>query len=114
MAKWYGVIGFGEDVDKGEGIHVDVISERPYYGDVKRDTRKLTEADKLNKDISVNNLISVVSDSYLDYHFFAIRYISWAGTLWTVDDVEVKSPRLELRLRGVYNGPTAVGSSGNP
>jgi len=41
-------------------------------------------------------------------HFFAIRYIEWAGALWTVSDVQVESPRLLLRLGGVYNGPTAA------
>jgi hypothetical protein len=33
------------------------------------------------------------------------------GTLWTVSDVEVQSPRLLLRLGGVYNGPRAAPSS---
>ena len=37
-------------------------------------------------------------------HFFAIRYVKWAGTRWKVDDVEVKRPRLKLTLGGVWNG----------
>jgi hypothetical protein len=32
------------------------------------------------------------------------------GTLWTLSNVEVQSPRLVLRLGGVYNGPTPDGT----
>lgn len=108
MAKFYGEIGYGESVENptGSGVWVDEITEYSYYGDVVKNTRKLREnADKLNNDISVGNSISIVADQYANEHFFAIRYIRWAGTLWTVTDVEVQSPRLILRLGNVYNGP---------
>lgn len=108
MAKFYGKIGYGETVELVEspGVWQDTIVERQYYGDVLRNTRKLQEGETLNNDISVGNSISIVADAYANNHFSAIRYIEWAGTLWTVSDVEVQSPRLLLRLGGVYNGPT--------
>ena len=62
-------------------------------------------AKQVNDDITVQNSISIVADAYAFEHFFAIRYIRWAGTLWKVSDVEVQRPRLILRLGGVYNGP---------
>lgn len=110
MAKFYGEIGYGETVENppGSGIWVDSIAEYSYYGDVVRNARHIQEGfDKVNYDLSVSNSISIVADAYAREHFFAIRYIRWAGTLWTVSDVEVQSPRLLLRLGGVYNGPTA-------
>lgn len=108
MAKFYGEVGYGETVvdPPGSGIHVDVITEFPYYGDVIRNTRRLDSGEHLNPDISVGNSISILADEYAVEHFFAIRYIRWAGTLWTVTNVEVKSPRLVLSLGSVYNGPT--------
>jgi hypothetical protein len=66
----------------------------------------MRDGEKINNDLSVNNVISVVADAYANENFFAIRYIRWAGTLWDVVDVSVESPRLLLRLGGVYNGPT--------
>lgn len=110
MAKFYGVIGYAEDpVETAPGVWTDnVIVEYSYYGDVVRNTRKLVENElQLNNDLSVGNSISIVADAYANEHFFAIRYIVWAGTRWIVTDVEVQSPRLLLRLGGVYNGPTA-------
>lgn len=109
MAKFHGAIGYGESVESSPGVWTDVIVEYQYYGDVIRNTRQLKEGESLNNDLSVSNSISIVADAYANEHFFAIRYIEWAGTLWTVSDVEVQSPRLLFRLGGVYNGPR-----GNP
>jgi hypothetical protein len=108
MAKFYGEIGYGESEETSPGVWEDVITEKKYYGDVVRNTRKLQEGEKVNNDLTVGNSISIVADAYANEHFFAIRYIRWAGTLWLVSDVEVQSPRLLLRLGGVYNGPVAA------
>ena len=107
MAKFFGKIGYGETVEKAPGVWEDNIVEHSYYGDVVRNIRKLREGETLNMDLTVSNSISIVADAYANEHFFAIRYVEWAGTLWTVSDVEVQSPRLLLRLGGVYNGPKA-------
>lgn len=106
MARFYGSIGYGYDVETAPGVWQDAIIERAYYGDVIRNTRNLQDGEYLNNDISVGNSISIVADAYANEHFFAIRYVDWAGTLWTVSEVEVQSPRLILRLGGVYNGTT--------
>lgn len=113
MARFYGRIGYGESVEvlddeeNGTGVWEDKIVEYSYYGDVIRNVRNLREGENLNFDLSVQNSISILADAYANEHFFAIRYVEWAGTLWTVSSVEVQSPRLILRLGEVYNGPTA-------
>lgn len=89
-------------------MYKDQITEKKYFGDVIDNARRIQESgDQLNRDITVENLISVVADATLNKHYFAIRYIKWMGTLWTVDNVRVQAPRLILRLGEVYNGPTA-------
>lgn len=106
MAKFYGIVGFvSENVEVRPGVWDDVIVRKSYYGDVIRNTRKLDDGTTVNADISVGNSISILADAYANNHFFAMRFIEWAGTLWTVSDVEVQRPRLILRLGGVYNGP---------
>jgi hypothetical protein len=105
--RFSGEIGYGESAETSPGVWEDVITEVSYRGDVFRNTRKLQDGPKVNDDISVQNSISIVADAYAGEHFFAIRYIRWMGALWKVNDVEVQSPRLLLRLGSVYNGPTA-------
>lgn len=108
MARYYGEIGYGKSIESPQdsGVWVDEITEFSYYGDVIRNTRRLDNGEGLNSDISVGNSISIVADQYAVEHFFDIKYIRWMGTLWTVTNVEVKSPRLILSLGEVYNGPT--------
>ena len=124
MARFYGRIGYaeskevvsgveidettGESVEIKAGVWVDEITERSYTGDVIRNSRTLREGEVLSPDLSVQNSISIVADAYANERFFAIRYVEWAGALWTVSSVEVQSPRLILRLGEVYNGPVAV------
>lgn len=108
MAKFYGEIGYGHTVETVPGVWEDVITERKYYGDVLRNTRGVQEGDKINNDLTVGNSISIVADAYAHEHFFAMRYIKWAGTYWTISNVEVQRPRLLLQLGGVYNGITAT------
>jgi hypothetical protein len=107
MARFYGRIGYGETIETAPGVWVDDIIEHSYFGDVVRNARNLREGENLNVDISVQNSISIIADAYANDHFFAIRYVEWAGVLWTVTSVEVQSPRLLLRLGEVYNGPTS-------
>jgi hypothetical protein len=109
MPKFSGKVGYGISTEIRTGIWDDVISERKHRGNVVRNTRRLEPTlEKVNDDLSVGNSISIVADAYASKHFWAIRYVEWQGTLWIVENVEVQSPRLLLRLGGVYNGPTAA------
>lgn len=105
--KFYGKIGFGETVEKDDGIWVDTIIEKDYYGDILKNVKRSEDAAKVNDDISLSNQLSIVSDPYLTNHFHAIKYVTMFGTNWKVTSVEVQFPRLLLTLGGVYNGQTA-------
>lgn len=108
MARFHGKVGYaGDDIETAPGVWVEGIIERDYSGDVLRNTRQLREGEGVNPNLSVSNSISVVADEFASLHFHAIRFVEWAGTCWTVTDVEVQRPRLILRLGEVYNGRRA-------
>ena len=107
MAKYAGKVGYAPTtVETAPGVWTEVVVERDYVGDILRNTRKLQTGESVNDDLSVDNSISIVADAYANENIFAIRYVQWMGALWKVTNVEVQSPRLLLRLVGVYNGPT--------
>lgn len=106
MAKYYGMVGYAETVETRPGIWEEVITERPYYGDVIRNIRRLETGESVNDNVVINNSISIVADPYAYQHFLAMRYVKWMGANWKVTNVEVQSPRLLLTIGGVYNGPT--------
>lgn len=106
MAKYYGNIGYTTTVETSPGVWEDQATERPYFGDVSSMTIRRQEVnDKVNADLNVHNVISIVADPYAYRNFGSIRYIWWQGVRWTINSVEVKSPRLILTIGGVYNGP---------
>lgn len=107
MARFSGVIGFGESVlDTNTGVSEDVITERHYYGNIVQDILKVQEANEIHNGLRFQNLISIVADAYVREHITAMRYIKWQGVLWVISSFDVQHPRLILRLGGEYNGPT--------
>lgn len=104
MAKYYGMVGYAETRETRPGIWEEIITERPYYGDVIRNARRLESGESVNDNVVINNSISIVADPYAYQHFANIRYIEWMGAKWKVTNVEVQSPRLLFTIGGVYNG----------
>jgi len=110
MAKFFGVIGYGHQEETEPGVsdvYVDVIREKPYFGDVLAQSRTTQEGDKVNNDVSVGVTLSIMSDPYANQHYAEMRYVKWEGVYWIIAKRTPKYPRLELSLGGVYNGPTA-------
>lgn len=107
MAKFYGQVGYAETVETEPGLWVEKITERPYYGDLNRNTRSLQTADSVNDNINISNEISIVADPYANDHFHSMRYVTFSGAKWKITSVEVKPPRLILTIGGLYNGESA-------
>lgn len=109
MARFYGAIGYSDGAvedPEDSGVWVDVVTEKNYQGDVLRNVKMAVDSTNLNPDITFSsNSISIVADQFAIEHYSMFKYVRWLGVLWTVDSVEVRSPRLILNLGSVYNGP---------
>lgn len=106
MAKYHGIIGYGKNVEVTPGDWDFEITERAYYGDVVRDVMTTRESDKVLSDFTVGNSFSIMADGYAYENFAAMKFIEWAGERWIITNVEVRRPRLLIRIGKVYNGPT--------
>lgn len=105
MARFAGVVGYEILEETSPGVYRPMsIIERPYKGDVIRNTKNTEPGQWLNDDINVNNEISILADAYAYDHFYAMKYVVWMGTKWKIKSVEVERPRLILSIGGVYNG----------
>ena len=103
MAKFYGPIGYAQTVEIKPGVWKEQITEKLYYGELTRNTRKLQTSDKLNDDINIANELSIVSDPFANENIYSMRYVEFMGAKWKITDVEVQYPRLILSIGGVYN-----------
>ena len=104
MAKFYGKVGYGISKETAPGVWVDEIVERPYYGELVRNTRKMQMSDKVIDDINIANEISILADPFARDNFQYIRYVEFMGVKWKVTTIEVQFPRLILSIGGLYNG----------
>lgn len=104
--KFYGVIGYIAMGEIRPGVWGEQITERPYYGDLTRNTRQYQTSDTLNDNLNISNEISIVADPYARENFHTMRYVEFMGAKWKISNVEVQYPRLILTVGGVYNEQT--------
>lgn len=104
MARFSGKIGFAIQNETKPGVWTECIRERPYYGDVIQNSRRLQASGNVNDDIEISNRISIIADPYAYENFHSMRYVVYMGSKWKVSEVLVDHPRLTLTLGGLYNG----------
>ena len=102
MGRFYGKVGYAEQV-KTNGVWEDVVTERPYTGDIKKVNRSLRGTETLNDNVSISTVISVVADPYAYQNFIKIAYVIWMDTKWKAASVDAAPPRLNITLGGLYN-----------
>ena len=103
MAKFYGKIGYIETVEVEPGLWEEQIIERPYYGDLTRNTSRFQSSGGVNDDINISNNVSIIADPYANENFQHMRYVEFMGAKWKVTNAEVQYPRILLTTGGVYN-----------
>lgn len=105
MTKFYGKIGYTETKETTPGVWKEKNTERPYFGDLLRNTNKFQSSDQLNDNINISNEISIVADPYARDNFHLMRYVCFGAldVKWKIISVEVQYPRLILTVGGVYN-----------
>ena len=106
MPKSYILIGFAEEVETAPSVFQEVVTEKRFSADIKRDTGGRSDAEKVNLDFTVGNTFSILANSETNNKLHAMRYVRWRGSRWTISDVSVEPPRLVLRLGGLYSGNT--------
>lgn len=106
MAKFRGAIGLVEEIETAPDVYEQKAIERKYRGDFVRNTRRWDNSEHLNDNLTLNNEISIVADSYLYKHIYAMRYVKFEGTAWEITNITLQRPRIILSVGGIYNGPT--------
>lgn len=105
MNKWYGKIGYVQNVQTAPSVWETEETVREYFGDIIRNTsRWSTNPDSTNDNLTISNQISIVADPFAYQHFHSIKWIEFMGAKWKIESVEPKYPRLILTIGGVYNG----------
>lgn len=100
--KWFGKIAFADQKDDGTGVWKSVITERDYYGDVLRNSKRDENSTVINSNITLSNQLSVVADPFILDSFTQIVYVEVFGKKWKVSSVDVNYPRLTINFGELY------------
>lgn len=103
--KYYDKIGFWfDDVETRPGVHNNQIIEKYYSGDILENRQRWEQSGYENDNLIIKNRISIIIDPYLNQYISSIKYVTFMGTKWKVNSINVKYPRAILELGEVYNG----------
>lgn len=103
MAKFYGNVGYGVQVETALDVYTEEIVPHPHRGDIVRNYTRWENGESLNDNLNVSNSISIVADPFALTHFNSIKWVEWMGAKWKVTGIEVAYPRIILQVGGVWN-----------
>lgn len=108
MGKFFGKIGYFEQVVENPGVWKDQITARDYYGDIERNVVKSRSGESTNQNTVADNRISIVADAYASKNFHQMRWVEYMGVKWTISSVEVRPPRLLITIGEVYHEQSTI------
>lgn len=112
MGRYHDKLGFVKPVTE-HGRTTMTPFERSYFGEVTQNHFKWQpDANQVNDQIRVNNVISVMCNSFLTENLQYLRYVWYMGVRWSISNIQPAYPRLIINIGGVYNGP-AVSDEGS-
>ena len=104
MAKFSGKIGYVEYKETSPGVYTEDITERQYYGDLTRHSRRWDSSDGVNDNIIFSQDISIVADPYMYEHLHNMKYVIFQGVKWKIASVTIDRPRVQISTGEEYHG----------
>ena len=104
MPRCSGVIGYALAGETQPGVWTNTITEKTYYGEIVRDTRRIVDQAQINNNINISNNISIVSNKFMLENLAFMNYLSFMKSKWNISSVDMsKPPRIIITLGGLYN-----------
>lgn len=106
------IVGFGFNKEVDDCEWEDVVVEKPYVVEQKKNMQRFTTGDTTSGDIKITNSYEIVVNSFLKQHVDDIRYLVINGKRHIVDTAELlDTPRVQVTIGGIYNGPQPTAES---
>jgi hypothetical protein len=103
MAKLRITIGFATSIERKPGVFVEEIVEKPYTGDLFKNTMTNTSGQSVNPNLSLSNKFSMLVDDFSKQNHSKIRYAVLWGCKWNVSNMEIQEKRLVLIIGSKYH-----------
>lgn len=102
--RFAGMVGFVIAEETATDVWSEKPTEKLYYGDVTKNSRRWENGEGVNSNLNISNSISIVANDYAYEHAGEIRYVYWLGKRWCVTNLSIDRPRIVLTIGGLYDG----------
>lgn len=104
--KFAGTVGFWiDDVEVEPSVYKPMIVEKPYTGDLIKDTRRWADrGNRVNSTFELNNKIRILVDMYMNRNWPSIKFVRIGNEPFTVTSVDLDYPGITLTIGGKYDG----------
>lgn len=104
MARFSGKIGFSVERETSPGVYMPETTERTYRGDlISWRVRLDASNDSTNKNLTLNNDISIIADKFAKENIGYMVYVVLYGAKWQILSATIDYPRIQLTIGGMYN-----------
>lgn len=103
MARYSGLVGYGQQVEVEPGVWDTEDKEVMMKGDLLRQNANIQDSG-INDTVSLNHRVSLIGDAYAFDNYYNMKWITVNGFKWTVSAIELQRPRLIVTLGGIWNG----------
>ena len=100
--KFSGMIGFIKTEETSPDVYKPKYTERHYMGDVLKNSRKWSDKNEVNDDLTIQNRISIMADHYMTDNIGYMKYVVWNKMKWKITDIDLAYPRITLTLGGLW------------
>jgi len=110
--KFAGTVGFWiNDVEVEPSVYKSMMVEKPYTGDLIKDTRRWSDqGSRVNATFALNNKIRILADMYMNRNWPNIKFVRMGGEPFAVTSVDLDYPGVTLTIGGRYDGEDSSGS----
>lgn len=107
MAKFSGLVGYGQQVEIEPGVWDTDDKVVMMRGDLIRQNADI-KTSGVNDEISLGHRVSLIGNAFAFDNYFNMKWIIVYGQKWKIASVEIQRPRIIVSLGGLWNGQNLV------
>lgn len=96
--KYHGKLGFVLTEQTSPGTWTPRTEIREVTGDVLQRTIRESDAQTINPDVTFDQQISFLYDSFMTQNMFVMEWIEWMGKRFKISKIDIRPPRMIVTM----------------
>lgn len=108
--RYSGKLGVSEQTEVSPGVWEEVITEHDFLGTVTSRSEAVDQGDTVLPRYQITTTVSGLARGVGLLDNSNLRYLTYAGSRWSIRTDQTKYPKLLLYIGEEYHGPVPTGS----